>query len=133
MYMGLRGSFRLSSQVETIRPRSGFDIRLGSWGDTHLFNASCNVLSFDEDDQRVQTGRVESKAIRNPALGAAPGPSESAATYVKFARPFKNPPKVTTFISSLDSNKGAYIRISVYATAIDRNGFWLSINGWGSE
>lgn len=126
--LGLNGNFRVDSWVENIQRGSRFDVGVGTWMDTHLIDASCNVLSFDDEDQRVQTGRLNYLPIRPSAR-----PGESGSEYIRFSRPFKNVPKVTTFISKIDTNKGVYLRLNVSASDIDRNGFRLTIRTWAGQ
>ena len=130
--MGIESSFRLKSSLQNVQSRSGFEVLLGSWHDTNIIDATCAVLSFDEEDQRVQTGRMGYLDMRkdfslNPPAGA------KFYKKIKFARPFKQFPKVITFISALDSNKGVNLRLEVNAEDIYPDGFTLVLGPWGGQ
>lgn len=130
--MGLNGWFRLKCYTQNVLSRSGYTAVLGSWDDTHLFDASYSILSFDEEDQRVQTGRMPYMDMRTGNSGLPP----AGARYTKrinFTRPFKKVPKVVTFISAIDSANWVNLRVEIYPYDIDRNGFTLSFGPWGGQ
>lgn len=127
--MGLSGNFRIDSHFQNVQQKVGFDVVVKTWWDTHLVDAACDVLTFDQDDQRVQVGRVNYGDIW-PGGGGDRSPGVMLSHDVRFARPFKNTPKVVTFISCIDSVKGKYIRLDVNPCNIDRYGFRLNIRTW---
>lgn len=45
--MGRHGWFRLKCYTQNIQSRSRYTAVLGSWDDTHLFDASYSILSFE--------------------------------------------------------------------------------------
>lgn len=128
--MGLNGNFRINSSVQNVQRRSGFEVVLGSWANTHLIDVSCSILSFHEEDQRIQTGRVEYVHIK-PNSDNNPG--QSLSTNVRFSKPFNKPPNVVTFISGLDTINGKYIRIDLNPSNIDRFGFRLNMRTWAGS
>lgn len=89
----------LASSNPYVRPGSGFDVQPDTWADTHLIDASCSVLPFDQEDEN----------IRNTSESVAGQPS---STDIRFSRPLKAAPKP-------DAIKGRYIRLDVKATSID--------------
>ncbi|KAK3398528.1 hypothetical protein B0T20DRAFT_498418 [Sordaria brevicollis] len=100
--MGLNGNFRLNSSVINVDRGSGYTLRLGAWDNTHLIDATCNVISFHEADTRVQTGRVDWSQLS--------GGNERSGRQ-NFSRPFNKTPNVVAFISGLDTAKGRQIRM----------------------
>ncbi|KAM7210467.1 ATP synthase subunits region orf 7 [Rhypophila decipiens] len=120
--MGLNGNFRLNSGPSNIRTGSGYTIELGSWWDTHLIQAGCNVLSFHESDQRVQTGRIE----YNQLSGGAP----RREVRINFPRPFSRAPNVVIFISSLDTEHHRQIRLNLDKAGVDTHGFTAILETW---
>lgn len=129
--MGLGSGFRVKSEVRNVQSRSGFDISLGTWQDNNMIDATCVVLSFDEEDQRVQTGRMGYLDMRT--ANVTPGAGDRYSKRVNFARPFKNYPEVVTFISRLDSENGANLRLETSTDAINRDGFQLTFGPWGGQ
>ncbi|KAH7161674.1 hypothetical protein EDB81DRAFT_351723 [Dactylonectria macrodidyma] len=121
IHMGLTGNFLLLSEATNVQRGSGYTVGIRTWGNTHLINATCNVLSFDEADQRVKTGRVHWMHL--------PGGNERSYRE-NFSRPFNKTPNVVVFISGFDTIKGKYIRVEVTASGIDKNGFTLNMRTW---
>lgn len=122
--MGINGNFRLISDVADIQRGSGYTLEMGAWADTHLIDATCDVLSFDEADQRIRTGRVNWHHLS--------GGNERSYRET-FSRPFNMTPNVVVFISGFDTLKGRNIRIDVSPSAIDKNGFTVNIKTWAGE
>ena len=67
--MGLHGWFRLKCYTQNVQSRSGYSVMWGSWDDTHLFDATYSILSFDDEDQRIQTGRMSYMDMRTGNSG----------------------------------------------------------------
>ena len=130
--MGIHGWFRLKCYTQNVQSRSGYSVVLGSWDDTHLHDATYSILSFDDEDQRVQTGRMPYLDMRTGDSGLPP----AGARYTKrinFDRAFKKVPKVVTFISAIDSANWANLRLELHPYDIDRNGFTLSFGTWAGQ
>ncbi|KAH6981604.1 hypothetical protein BKA56DRAFT_731119 [Ilyonectria sp. MPI-CAGE-AT-0026] len=122
--LGTNGNFRVYSEIEDIQRGSGYSLKIITDADADLIDATCDVLSFDEADQRIRTGRVQWHHL----------PGGNARSYREnFSRPFNKPPNVVAFISGFDSIKGRSVRIDVKASAIDRNGFTLDISTWSDS
>ncbi|KAM5522924.1 ATP synthase subunits region orf 7 [Fusarium oxysporum f. sp. phaseoli] len=119
--MGTHGNFRLRSEITKIQQKVGYTWEVGTWSDINLLDASYSVLSFEKDDQRVQTGHTEWKYL--------PG-GKSRSTYRRFTKPFKNIPEVVVFITGFDTRQGRNIRIDVSASNIDRNRFTVNMGTW---
>ena len=130
--MGLHGWFRLKCYTQNVLSRSQYTAVLGSWDDTHLFDASYSILSFDEDDQRIQTGRMPYMDMRTGNSGLPP-PGARYSKRINFARSFKKVPKVVTFISAIDSANWVNLRVELWPRDIDRNGFTLDFGPWGGQ
>ena len=130
--MGLHGWFRLKCYTQNVLSRSQYTAVLGSWDDTHLFDASYSILSFDEDDRRVQTGRMPYMDMRTGNSGLPP-PGARYSKRINFARSFKKVPKVVTFISAIDSANWVNLRVELWPRDIDRNGFTLDFGPWGGK
>lgn len=122
--MGTNGNFRLRSKITDIQKKKGYTWEVGTWADTNLFDASYSILSFEEEDQRVQTGHTEWKYLSG---------GKSRSTYRRFTKPFKTIPEVVVFITGFDTLQGRNIRISVSASNIDRNGFTVNMETWAGK
>lgn len=122
--MGLNGNFRLRSNIRSVQHKAGYTWEVGTWDDTHLIDASYHVLSFEAEDQRVKTGRVEWIHL--------PGGNERSYRE-NFATPFNKTPNVVVFITGFDTIKGKYIRIDVSASNIDRTGFTVNLQTWAGK
>ncbi|SCO89147.1 uncharacterized protein FRV6_13275 [Fusarium oxysporum] len=83
--MGTNGNFRLRSKVANIKQKEGYTWEVGIWSDTNLFDASYYVLSFEKEDERVQTRHTDWKYLSG---------GKSRSTYRRFTRPFKSVPEV---------------------------------------
>lgn len=130
--MGLHGWFRLKCYTQNIQARSGYTVVLGSWDNTHLFDATYSILSFDEENQRVQTGRMPYMDMRTGNSGLPPAGARYSKR-INFARPFRKIPKVVTFISAIESANWVNLRVELYPSDVDRNGFTLSFGPWGGQ
>jgi hypothetical protein len=128
--MGLHGNFRISTSFENVVQRSSFDVVINAWHDTHIIDATCSALTFDEADQRVQTGCVGVLDMRRPD-----DPKTGVPFWIDipFSRPFKNTPQVVTFLSMFDTEHGKQIRLKTYASEISRNGFRLNLATWDGK
>lgn len=122
--MGTNGNFRLRSKITDIKKKKGYTWEVGTWADTNLFDASYSILSFEEEDQRVQTGSTEWQYLSG---------GKSRSTYRRFTKPFKSKPEVVVFITGFDTLQGRNIRISVSASNIDRNGFTVNMETWAGK
>ncbi|EPE32267.1 Agglutinin HPA-like protein [Glarea lozoyensis ATCC 20868] len=120
--MGLHGNFRLTSYPHEIQKGSSFDVTLGSWHDTHIYDAKCSVMSFAEEDPRILTGSVESAELRGGKL--------NCSTYVYFRRPFRQTPNVVAWVSGFDFAKDKNLRIEVSVDEVSNLGFRLRMNTW---
>ncbi|KAF5620265.1 ATP synthase subunits region orf 7 [Fusarium sp. NRRL 52700] len=118
--MGTNGNFRLRSKIANIQ-RDEYTLEVGTWSDTNLYDASYSILSFEKEDQRVQTGNAEWKDLSG---------EKSRTTYWRFPKPFKTIPEVVIFITGFDTLQGRNIRINVSASDIDRNGFTVNMKTW---
>ncbi|KAF9879434.1 hypothetical protein CkaCkLH20_02977 [Colletotrichum karsti] len=125
--LGINGNFRIATELDNIQSGRGYDVVIKTWKDTDLIDASSNVLSFNANDCRVQTGYESYADIRSDPNDRSPGVPVSK--WVKFARPMRNP-RVVAFISRFDTMKGRYIRIGVYADEVTDEGFKIHLNTW---
>ncbi|CCT73219.1 uncharacterized protein FFUJ_10099 [Fusarium fujikuroi IMI 58289] len=122
--MGTNGNFRLQSKITDIKKKKEYTWEVGTWADTNLFDASYSILSFEEEDQRVQTGHTEWKYLSG---------GKSRSTHRSFTKPFRTIPEVIVFITGFDTLKGRNIRISVSASKVDRNGFTVNMETWADS
>ena len=125
--MGLNGNFRHTSYHGSVTS-DGFEVVQGCWADTHIIDASCDVLSFSANDTRIQTGR---ESYNNWKSGDVPG--RPLSRRITFSRPWKNVPAVVAFISGIDFSNRPNLRCEVTATSIDRTGFTLNLNTWAGK
>lgn len=52
------------------------------------------------------------------------------SAHINFEEKYERPPKVLLFINKLDSDKNTNLRISIYSSNIDTNGFDLNLQTW---
>jgi hypothetical protein len=125
VHMGLNGNFRLNCGASEVVPGVSFRLNMGTWADTHLIDASCNVLSFNQEDKRVRTGRLEWHELA--------GSNQQRSVRVKFSPPFEKTPNVIVAISKFDTNHGAQIRCQVRASDIGREGCTIVLETWAGK
>ncbi len=125
--MGINGNFRVSSYCSDVRD-DGFSITQGCWADTHIIDASCDVLSFASDDTRVQTGREQYSFWK----GGVDAHGQSLSRRINFGRAWKTttPPSVVAWIAGIDYWNRANVRCEVVVDGVDANGFTLHLNTW---
>ncbi|RBQ74201.1 hypothetical protein FVER14953_08391 [Fusarium verticillioides] len=88
-------------------------------------------MTFLEQSSRfsyIQTGVFNTQEIRpwnQPQL--------TQSKRINFATPFKAPPKVITWLQSLDMDKNKNWRIKVYPTDIDNEGFIIHADSWSDS
>lgn len=118
--------FGMASKPE----ESGFQLELGAWADTYLYNSACRVLAFAKTDTRFQTGTVDVSDMQG-GLNNREGWLPDKA--VIFNRPFRTVPGVVAFIAGLDTMRGRWIRIRVEPREISQAGFKLTMNSWAGK
>ncbi|KAI9147617.1 ATP synthase subunits region [Paramyrothecium foliicola] len=57
-------------------------------------------------------------------------PQQHTEARVNFAKEFKNPPSITTGITSIDLCKQANSRVKTFATNVDAKGFTINADSW---
>lgn len=129
MELGTFGGIRLMSVVSRVA-QNELEIKLGSWGDTHILNGRCSVMSFGADDKRIQTGRLESRDFKPGGIYSEDTPGRKISTRVNFSRPWKKTPHVVAYIAGFDCPKGKVFWCEVHASEIDINGFTINMNTW---
>jgi hypothetical protein len=105
-----------------------FKASLQSWGDTTLYSASMTFLEKSSRFSYIQTGVYNTEETRpwyQPQL--------TQSKRVNFATSFNAPPKVITWLQSLDMDKNKNWRIRVYPTDIDNSGFTIHADSWGDS
>lgn len=105
-----------------------FKASLQSWDDTILYSASMTYLEKSSDFDYIQTGvynTMETSPGNNPQL--------KHSKRIRFATPFRAPPKVITWLQSLDMDKSENWRIRVSATDIDKKGFTIHADSWADS
>ncbi|KAJ4141754.1 hypothetical protein NW768_000971 [Fusarium equiseti] len=120
VHMDMNSDFIIHSRLTGVWSRQGYEWEAGSQ-ETGLINATYNILSFEEDDERVRTG----DHVWNPTVG-----EQKASHRLNFSKPFVEIPKVVVFITGFHTAKGANIRIDVSASKIDREGFTIDMMTW---
>jgi hypothetical protein len=133
--MGLNSNVRITSFVEA-RGDDFFDVTQGCWADTHIYDASCDVMSFTPGDTRVQTGSAEYRNWKQNGPNSQDSPGVTLERRIEFARPWKQTPKVVAFISGLDyGQRGENIRVNVVVPGelVNTTGFTMRCEVWAGE
>ncbi|KAH6888402.1 hypothetical protein B0T10DRAFT_529464 [Thelonectria olida] len=105
-----------------------FKASLQSWADTTLYSASLTFLEKSSRFSYIQTGvysTTETRPWNQPQL--------TQSKRINFAKPFNAPPKVITWLQSLDMDKNKNWRIKVYPTDIDKTGFTIHADSWADS
>ncbi|KAI8650653.1 ZnMc domain-containing protein [Fusarium keratoplasticum] len=105
-----------------------FKASLQSWADTTLYSASMTFLEKSSRFSYIQTGVYNTQETRpwnQPQL--------TQSKRINFKTPFKSPPKVITWLQSLDMDKKKNWRIKVYPTDIDAKGFTIHADSWADS
>ncbi|EOD47349.1 uncharacterized protein JDV02_000097 [Neofusicoccum parvum] len=106
-----------------------FKVSLDSWADTVLYSASLTWLERSNSRfDYLQTGTYNTQETR-----PWNSPQLTPSKRINFAKPFSSPPKVVTFLQSLDMDHSRNWRIRVYATDVDTNGFTVHADSWGDS
>lgn len=114
----------LTSEANTEK----FKASLQSWADTTLFSASMTYLEKSSTFSYIQTGVYNTEQTRpwnQPQL--------TQSKRINFATPFSSPPKVITWLQSLDMDKSKNWRIRVYPSDIDNRGFTIHADSWADS
>lgn len=105
-----------------------FKASLQSWADTVLYSASMTYLEKSSVFNYTQTGvynTQEDHPWNEPQL--------THSKRINFTTPFSAPPKVVTWLQSLDMDKEKNWRISVSANDIDKDGFTIHADSWADS
>ncbi|KAG6354008.1 hypothetical protein INS49_004979 [Diaporthe citri] len=105
-----------------------FKASLHSWADTVLYSASMTYLEKSSAFNYTQTGVYNTQETRpwnEPQL--------MNSKRINFTTPFSAPPKVVTWLQSLDMDKSKNWRIIASATDIDKNGFTIHADSWADS
>jgi H-type lectin domain len=113
--VGNWANIRVNASANDIA-ENNFEVRVHSWSDTALYEASACWFHAPSSNPSVQAGRITSAPNRS--------------TDIKFAKPFDKPPKVIVWISALDFDKGHNWRLKTLASDITANGFKLKVETW---
>ncbi|KAK7737618.1 hypothetical protein SLS63_002747 [Diaporthe eres] len=105
-----------------------FKASLQSWNDTVLYSASMTYLEKSSDFDYIQTGFYNTNET-----GPGKKPQLKHSKRIKFATPFSAPPKVITWLQSLEMDKSRNWRIRVSATDIDKKGFTIHADSWADS
>ena len=132
--MGISGNFRINSFVQTTG-NGYYDVVQGCWADTHIIDASCDVMSFAAGDTRVQAGREEYRNWKPNGPTSQDIQGVTLSKRIKFARPWKKTPKVVAFICGLDYLKGRNIRCNVIVPGelIGTDSFTIKCEVWAGK
>ncbi|KAF0331255.1 ATP synthase subunits region orf 7 [Colletotrichum asianum] len=121
--MGINANFRLKSEVSNVNS-VGYTVKMGTWDETCLNAAICNVLSFKPADERVQTGSARWDSLT--------GGNERWTRHT-FRKAFNQTPNVVVFISAFDTEESKVVRIDVAPSDIDKNGFTVHLKTWNDS
>lgn len=124
--IGLGGNIRLRSYTANVVD-DGFEVVLGSWADTLLHDASCNIMSFGEQDSRILTGTEDYRGWKSEYPN---DPGKARSRRINFSRLWRKVPGVVAFISGLDFEKWTNLRCNVNISDIDQFGFTLNLSTW---
>lgn len=105
-----------------------FTASLQSWADTVLYSASMTYLEKSSAFNYTQTGVYntrETRPLNKPQL--------THSKRINFTTPFSAPPKMVTWLQSLDMDKSRNWRIRVSATNVDKNGFTIHADSWADS
>lgn len=118
--MGINANFGLKSEVSNV-DSAGYTIKMGTWYEICLNAAICNVLSFNQADERVQTGSARWDSLTG---------GNERWTRQTFEKAFTRTPSVVVFISAFDTEERKVVRIDVAPLDIDKNGFTVHLKTW---
>ncbi|KAI8296803.1 hypothetical protein K4K56_000075 [Colletotrichum sp. SAR 10_98] len=121
--MGINANFRLKSEVSNV-DSVGYTVKMGTWNETCLNAAICNVLSFEPADKRVQTGSARWDSLTG---------GNGRWTRQTFGKAFNQTPNVVVFISAFDTEERKVVRIDVAPSDIDKNGFTVHMKTWNGK
>ncbi|KAI8168495.1 hypothetical protein KHU50_006168 [Colletotrichum sp. SAR 10_65] len=121
--MGINANFRLKTEISNVNS-AGYTIGMGTWNETCLNAAICNVLSFQPADKRVQTGSARWDSLTG---------GNERWTRQTFGKAFNQTPNVVVFISAFDTEERKVVRIDVAPSDIDKNGFTVHLKTWNDS
>jgi len=106
--------------------KKDFVAHVDSWSDTVLYSAGLDFLDVAPGDLEYQSG-LFSTTDDHPWNA----PQALTSRRINFARPFVTPPKVISFLHSLDMEKGKNWRVKTTVSDIDAKGFTIHVDTWG--
>lgn len=117
-------NIRVKSYTSDITDKN-FVVHVDCWADTVLYSAGVSWLDIAPGDLEYQTGLF---ATTDDHPWNAPQTLTSRR--INFARPFVTPPKVISFLTSLDMANTANWRVKTYVDGIDAKGFTIHVDTW---
>jgi len=105
--------------------KNDFVVHVDSWADTILYSAGVSWLNIAPGDLDYQCGQFDTTED-HPSTA----PQVLTSRRINFSRPFVTPPKVLSFLHSLDMAKDRNWRVKTYVTDIDAKGFTIHVDSW---
>lgn len=127
---GLSANWRIRSQFDNVRGGAGYTVTVDSWDDTVIDSASCDALTFDDADKRVQSGFVsylEDSKNPNGEWG------KMRTRTVQFPTAYDKTPEVVVFIYGFDVGRVKNLRVKALVTRTDKNGFDVEMGSWAGQ
>jgi hypothetical protein len=118
-------NIRVKSYTSDIT-KTNFVAHVDSWADTVLYSAGVSWLDLAPGDLEYQTG-LFSTTDDHPWNA----PQALTSRRINFARPFVTPPKVISYLHSLDMANTANWRVKTTVSDIDAKGFTIHVDTWG--
>ncbi|KAI9791552.1 MAG: hypothetical protein M1833_001508 [Piccolia ochrophora] len=121
--LGKDGNYRLKAEASDIT-RTGFTLKLETWGDTVLTSAEAAWIAFASTVPGLVSGKYSTDDVRpwnKPTL--------VTTGEAKFDRAFAKPPRVVAAISSIDYAKGKNLRLKMPIQATTTGLTW-GLNTW---
>ncbi|KZP17058.1 hypothetical protein FIBSPDRAFT_865389 [Athelia psychrophila] len=117
-------NIRVTSSASDIT-KTGFVVHVDCWLETKLYSAGVSWLEVGPGDLECQHGQFGTTDVHPRNM-----PQAQTSRRINFARPYVTPPKVISFLTSLDMARDRNWRITTKVTGIDKKGFTIHIDTW---
>jgi len=117
-------NIRIKSYTDNVTQKS-VRVHLDAWADTILYSATATWLEANNKDRDIQYGTfatTDDHPWDKPQL--------QTSRYIKFAKPYAEPPKVVVWLNALDIDQSKNWRVKTYTSDIKADGFTLHIDTW---
>ncbi|KAF5371563.1 hypothetical protein D9757_010387 [Collybiopsis confluens] len=124
---GYTANLRIKTMIEEITKES-FTINLQSWTNTINYMSSAAWLRVPSEDHELQCGTFTTMEKTHWTQ-----PQKQCVQKIHFPYLYASAPNVVVFLTSLDVERTANVRVRIYANYVQPDSFTINIESWGDS